>query len=76
MSLAYLSLNPGFLTTSLKACACAGVQGSRGAEERLIQVLSPLPLCPSAPLLHQTPEACEKCGYTFTKLRFYLAIQL
>ncbi|QLE51270.1 hypothetical protein FD724_26435 [Nostoc sp. C057] len=26
-------------------------QGSRGAEERLIQVLSPLPLCSSAPLL-------------------------
>ncbi|WP_143855638.1 GAF domain-containing sensor histidine kinase, partial [Nostoc sp. 'Peltigera membranacea cyanobiont' 232] len=23
---------------------------------------APLPLCPSAPLLYQTPEACEKCG--------------
>jgi hypothetical protein len=37
---------PGFLTTSLKACACAGEQG-----KVLVQVLSPLPLCPSAPLL-------------------------
>ncbi|MEH1794180.1 hypothetical protein [Nostoc sp.] len=51
---------PGFLTTPLKARACAGEQGSRG--EFKYQVLSPLPLCPSAPLLYQTPEACEKCG--------------
>ncbi|OYE01529.1 hypothetical protein, partial [Nostoc sp. 'Peltigera membranacea cyanobiont' 232] len=44
----------------------AGEQGSRGAgeqgREQKYQVLSPLPLCPSAPLLYQTPEACEKCG--------------
>ncbi|MEA5626057.1 hypothetical protein [Nostoc sp. UHCC 0251] len=24
------TVNPGFLTTPLKACACAGEQGSRG----------------------------------------------
>ncbi|MEH1789019.1 MAG: hypothetical protein V7L23_26415 [Nostoc sp.] len=35
---------------------CAGEQGSRGAGERFVQVLSPLPLCPSA------FQACEKCG--------------
>ncbi|QHG20711.1 hypothetical protein [Nostoc sp. ATCC 53789] len=34
---------PGFLTTPLKACACAGEQRSRG--EFKYQVLSPLPLC-------------------------------
>ncbi|MEH1792998.1 nSTAND1 domain-containing NTPase, partial [Nostoc sp.] len=44
------------------------VQGSRGAgEQGRVQIPSsfpsaPLPLCPSAPLLYQTPEACEKCG--------------
>jgi hypothetical protein len=27
-----------------------------------MKVTSPLPLRPSAPLPHQTPEACEKCG--------------
>ncbi|WP_223278248.1 hypothetical protein, partial [Nostoc sp. 'Peltigera membranacea cyanobiont' 232] len=58
---------PGFLTTPLKARACAGEQGSRGAGERTKIPSSfpsaPLPLCPSAPLLYQTPEACEKCGY-------------
>ncbi|MEH1898568.1 MAG: hypothetical protein V7K94_25330 [Nostoc sp.] len=52
------SAKPGFLTTPLKARACAGEQG----REQKYQVLSPLPLCPSAPLLYQTPEACEKCG--------------
>ncbi|MEH1884524.1 hypothetical protein [Nostoc sp.] len=40
---------PGFLTTPLKARACAGEQGSRGAgeqgREQKYQVLSPLPLC-------------------------------
>ncbi|MEH1883061.1 hypothetical protein [Nostoc sp.] len=56
-------IKPGFLTTPLKARACAGEQGSRGAgESSMCLVLSPLPLCPSAPLLYQTPEACEKCG--------------
>jgi len=41
---------PGFLTTSLKACACALEQGSRGAGEQgsrgefKYQVLFPLPL--------------------------------
>ncbi|MEH1787461.1 MAG: hypothetical protein V7L23_18280 [Nostoc sp.] len=35
----------------LKACACAGEQGSRGAEESsMCQVQSPPPLRPSAPL--------------------------
>ncbi|MEH1789041.1 MAG: hypothetical protein V7L23_26535 [Nostoc sp.] len=35
----------------LKACACAGEQGSKGAgESSMCLVLSPLPLCPSAPL--------------------------
>ncbi|WP_143855534.1 hypothetical protein [Nostoc sp. 'Peltigera membranacea cyanobiont' 232] len=40
------SAKPGFLTTPLKARACAGEQGSRGE----FNVPSPLPLCPSAPL--------------------------
>ncbi|EKE96348.1 hypothetical protein FDUTEX481_03471 [Tolypothrix sp. PCC 7601] len=32
----------------------AGEQGSKGAEEKLVVSLSPLPLCPSAPLLTTT----------------------
>ncbi|MEH1881854.1 hypothetical protein, partial [Nostoc sp.] len=57
------TLRPGFLTTPLKARACAGEQGSRGAgESSNTKFFPPLPLCPSAPLLYQTPEACEKCG--------------
>jgi hypothetical protein len=46
-------------------------QGSRGAEERFVQVLSPLPLCPSAAttqsylgrlLEHQLVELGESLG--------------
>ncbi|MEH1790018.1 MAG: hypothetical protein V7L23_31740 [Nostoc sp.] len=41
----------------LKACACAGEQGSRGAgESSMCLVLCPPPLCPSA------FQTCEKCG--------------
>ncbi|MEA5623132.1 hypothetical protein [Nostoc sp. UHCC 0251] len=47
--------NPGFLTTPLQACACAGEQGR-------VQCALFFLLCPSAPLPHQTPEACEKYG--------------
>ncbi|MEH2219230.1 MAG: hypothetical protein V7K72_19330 [Nostoc sp.] len=39
---------PGFLTTPLKARACAGEQGSRGAGESSNTKF--FPLCPSAPL--------------------------
>ncbi|MEH2032627.1 MAG: hypothetical protein V7K67_23790 [Nostoc sp.] len=49
----------------LKACACAGEQGSRGAEESsMCQVQSPPPLCPSAPLplCPSAFQTCEKCG--------------
>ncbi|MEH1793901.1 hypothetical protein [Nostoc sp.] len=48
-SLRFVAHIPGFLTTPLKARACAGEQGSRGAgESSMCQVQSPLPLCPSA----------------------------
>ncbi|MEH1785919.1 MAG: hypothetical protein V7L23_10140 [Nostoc sp.] len=49
----------------LKACACAGEQGSRGAGEQGSRgefnvpcsfPSAPLPLCPSA------FQTCEKCG--------------
>ncbi|MBN3907115.1 MAG: hypothetical protein HWQ35_11300, partial [Nostoc sp. NMS1] len=53
------TLTPGFLTTPLKACACAGVQRSRFARGR-VQIPSSFP---SAPLLHQTPEAVRNTGY-------------
>ncbi|QLE45580.1 hypothetical protein FD723_35500 (plasmid) [Nostoc sp. C052] len=33
-------------------------QGSKGAEERFVQVLSPLPLRTSAPLLATTQSLC------------------
>ncbi|MEH1887810.1 hypothetical protein [Nostoc sp.] len=45
---------PGFLTTPLKARACAGEQGSRGAGEQGSRGENKntkfFPLCPSAPL--------------------------
>ncbi|MEH1793596.1 hypothetical protein [Nostoc sp.] len=41
-------IKPGFLTTPLKARACAGEQGSRGAGESSNTKF--FPLCPSAPL--------------------------
>ncbi|WP_223278312.1 hypothetical protein, partial [Nostoc sp. 'Peltigera membranacea cyanobiont' 232] len=46
--------------TSQSPCLCrgAGEQGSRGENKNT----KFFPLCPSAPLLYQTPEACEKCG--------------
>ncbi|MEH2218733.1 MAG: GNAT family N-acetyltransferase [Nostoc sp.] len=44
----FWSLIPGFLTTPLKARACAGEQGSRGAGESSNTKF--FPLCPSAPL--------------------------
>ncbi|MEH1785418.1 MAG: hypothetical protein V7L23_07460 [Nostoc sp.] len=52
----------------LKACACAGEQGSRGAGEQGSRgefnvpssiPSAPLPLCPSA------FQTCEKCGKIF-----------
>ncbi|MEH1784044.1 MAG: hypothetical protein V7L23_00155 [Nostoc sp.] len=57
----------------LKACACAGEQGSRGAgeqgsrgarEQGRVQCALFFPLCPSAPLAlcPSAFQTCEKCG--------------
>ncbi|MEH1785609.1 MAG: hypothetical protein V7L23_08455 [Nostoc sp.] len=63
----------------LKACACAGEQGSRGAGEQGSRgefnvpcsfPSAPLPLCPSA------FQTCEKCGVSLARRRYRLSISL